>query len=48
MSVEPGSETARRVLPGYGWWHVHTVRFETGETRLSGLSSGEAEGISRW
>src|ERR1700730_1868129 len=44
----PGPGSARRVLPGYGRRHVHTVWFETGETRLPGLRRAKTRGISRW
>ena len=44
----PGPGLARRVLPGYGSRHVHTVWFGTGETRLPGLRRAKTKGISRW
>ena len=42
----PGS--AWRVFPGYGWRHVVTVWFGTGETRLPGLCRAKTAGISQW
>jgi hypothetical protein len=44
----PGPGLARRVLPGYGERHVHTVWFGTGEARLSRLRRVKTRGISRW
>ena len=44
----PGPGSARRVSPGYGRRHVHTVWFGTGEARLPGLRRAKTEGISRW
>src|SRR5262249_43990437 len=44
----PGPGLVRRVFPGYGRRHVHTVWFGTGETRLPGLRRAKTKGISRW
>jgi hypothetical protein len=44
----PGPGSARRVLPGYGGRHVHTVWFGRGEARLPRLRRAKTRGISRW
>jgi hypothetical protein len=46
--ANPGPGLVRRVSSGYGRRHVHTVWFETGETRLPGLRRAKTKGISRW
>jgi hypothetical protein len=46
--ANPGPGLVRRVFPGYGRRHVHTVWFGTGETRLPGLRRAKTKGISRW